>query len=59
MAGLKKRLSLQEEKEVFEKEWTTILAAAKIGIINQQKTYVCMHRLNIIDCKLLSIPYRH
>jgi hypothetical protein len=50
---MNKRLTLDEEREFYAKNWETVLQKAKDGILDREEISQVMLNLNIIDSKIM------
>lgn len=55
----KNKLTLQQEKEIYEKQWSEVCNECFFkGIVNKEKIVSVMHNLNIVDTKIIEERYK-
>lgn len=51
---MKPKLSLEQEKEIYEDQWREVYNECFYkGIINKEKIVSIMHKLNMVDIKII------
>jgi hypothetical protein len=55
----KNKLTLQQEKEIYEQQWREVYDECFYqGIVNKEKIASIMHNLNVIDTKIIEERYK-
>lgn len=56
---MKPKLTLQQEKEIYENQWREVYNECFFqGIVNKEKIASIMHNLNIVDTKIIEERYK-
>jgi hypothetical protein len=59
MQRRKNKLTLEQEKEIYENQWREVYNECFFkGIVNKEKLASIMHNLNIIDTKIIEERYK-